>query len=102
MWPTHCVQNTKGAEFHEAVPVQSDEIIISKGMLERVDSYSSFGSPPEDTGLNDQLKERNVTEVYCVGLAYDYCVGSTAEDAAKNGYKTYLLTDASRSVADAT
>ena len=70
-------------------------------MLERVDSYSGFGSPPEQTTLKDELTKRGVTEVYCVGLAYDYCVGSTAVDAAKNGFKTYLLTDATRSVADA-
>ena len=97
MWPTHCVQNTRGAEFHESVPVESDEIIVSKGMLERVDSYSGFGSPPETTTLKDELTSRGVTEVYCVGLAYDYCVGSTAVDAAKNGFKTYLLTDATKS-----
>merc|ERR1711976_555622 len=100
MWPTHCVQDTDGAKFHEAVPVQDDEIIVSKGMLERVDSYSGFGSPPEKTTLDEELKSRGIEEIYCVGLAYDYCVGSTAEDGAKLGYKTYLLTDATRSVAE--
>ena len=66
-----------------------------------MDSYSGFGSPPEKTELLDELKKEGVTEVYCVGLAYDYCVGSTAEDAAKNGFKTFIVTDATRAVAPA-
>ena len=100
MWPTHCVQGTKGAEFHPGVPVRDDEIIIDKGTLERVDSYSGFGTAPEVTTLKAKLDSRGVTEIYVVGLAYDYCVGSTAVDGAKNGFKTYLLTDATRSVAE--
>ena len=100
MWPVHCVQNSHGAEFHEEVFPEQDEIVIDKGLLERVDSYSGFGSPPEKTTLKDELTSRGVTELYCVGLAYDYCVGSTAVDGAKNGFKTFLITDATKSVAD--
>ncbi len=74
------------------------EIVIDKGTLERVDSYSGFGSHPEKTNLFDQLSQRGVKTIYCVGLAYDYCVGSTAEDGAKLGFKTYLIRDATRSV----
>ena len=69
-------------------------------MQERVDSYSGFGSPPEVTSLLVHLRRKNVTKLYCVGLAYDYCVGSTARDGAKNGFRTYLITDATRAVAD--
>mmetsp|Transcript_3088 Transcript_3088/g.2073 ORF Transcript_3088/g.2073 Transcript_3088/m.2073 type:complete len:80 (+) Transcript_3088:404-643(+) len=68
-------------------------------MVQRVDSYSGFGTPPEKTTLEDILREKGVTTIYCVGLAYDYCVGSTAYDGAKLGFKTYLLTDATKSVA---
>ena len=66
--------------------------------MERVDSYSGFGSHPEKTSLHEELSKRNIKTVYCVGLAYDYCVGSTAEDAAKLGYKTFVIRDATRSV----
>ena len=76
------------------------EIIVDKGTDKTVDSYSGFGTPPEKTILLDELKKEGVTEIYCVGLAYDYCVGSTAEDGAKNGFKTYLVTDATKSVAE--
>ena len=102
MWPVHCVQGTKGAEFHEKCPVQDGEVIVDKGTDKTVDSYSGFGTPPEKTILLDELKKEGITEIYCVGLAYDYCVGSTAEDGAKNGFKTYLVTDAAKSVAAAT
>ena len=64
-----------------------------------VESYSGFGSEHENTGLTEKLKELGVTKVYCVGLAFDYCVGSTAESAAKENFETYLLTDVTRSVA---
>lgn len=99
MWPTHCVQGTKGADFHSDLLYTSEDIVISKGQNERVDSYSGFGTHPEKTELNDILRNNNIQEVYCVGLAFDYCVGSTAIDAAKNGYQTYLIRDATRSVA---
>ena len=64
-----------------------------------MDSYSGFGSAPEVTTLLADLKSKGVTKLYVVGLAYDYCVGSTAVDGAANGFKTYLITDATRSVA---
>lgn len=55
MWPAHCVQETQGAEFHPACSLREGEIVIDKGTLERVDSYSGFGSYPEKTPLLDEL-----------------------------------------------
>ena len=51
------------------------------------------------TTLLENLQSRGVTKLYVVGLAYDYCVGSTAVDGKKNGFTTYLVTDATKSVA---
>ena len=102
MWPVHCVQNTKGAEWHEKCEPRDGEVVVDKGTDKTVDSYSGFGTAPEKTILLDELKKEGITEIYCVGLAYDYCVGSTAEDGAKNGFKTYLVTDATKSVNEAT
>lgn len=100
MWPVHCLQGSTGAEFHKDLKIKkNDDIIVSKGQLERVDSYSGFGSPPEKTNLEVVLKQHNITTVYCVGLAFDYCVGSTAFDAQMCGFDTHLLKDATRSVA---
>ena len=98
MWPTHCVQNTYGAQFHEDLEIDEKDIIIDKGLLERTDSYSGFGSPPEKTGLADRLREKLVTHITCVGLAYDYSVGSTARDGSIEGFTTYLVSDATKSV----
>ena len=67
-----------------------------------VESYSGFGNDHEDTGLTNVLKEKEVGIVYCCGLAYDYCVGSTAESAAKAGFESFVLSDATKSVAEPT
>jgi nicotinamidase/pyrazinamidase len=99
IWPAHCVVGTSGAEFHADLTVLDSDIIVSKGVLERVDSYSGFGSSLEVTELHKILSENGIKRVFCVGLAYDYCVGSTAIDAAIRGYETFLIRDATRSVA---
>ena len=72
MWPTHCVQDTYGSQFPKDLEVVDTDIIVRKGTLERVDSYSGFGTPPEDTGLNKLLHDHKITTVYCVGLVFDY------------------------------
>ena len=102
MWPDHCVQGSFGAEFQKDVVVKDTDIQVLKGQDQWVESYSGFGSELEDTGLAKALKEKGVGTIYCCGLAYDYCVGSTAEDGPKSGFKTYLITDAARSVAETT
>lgn len=57
MWPTHCVQGTFGAEFHKELEINKErDIVVSKGQLDRVDSYSGFGSHPEKTELESILK----------------------------------------------
>mmetsp|Transcript_7818 Transcript_7818/g.7062 ORF Transcript_7818/g.7062 Transcript_7818/m.7062 type:complete len:125 (+) Transcript_7818:289-663(+) len=99
MWPDHCVQGSKGSELHKDLVVDEADVNIKKGLDVDVDSYSAFGTSPEDTGLSKILKDKGIKTVYVTGLAFDYCVGSTSLDAAKNGFETYLVTDASRSVA---
>lgn len=102
MWPTHCVVGTPGCEYHQDLVVKKTDKEILKGTVKMVESYSGFGGDGEETGLNKYLKQQGIKQVFSVGLAYDYCVGSTAVDAAKNGYKSYLINDASRSVSDET
>lgn len=101
-WPVHCVQETKGAEFHpllnlgRRVAVVS---IVSKGVNHGEDAYSAFdGRLANGLTLDEFLKTNGVEIVYVGGLATDYCVKATAIDAAKLGYETYLLLDASRAV----
>ena len=92
-WPVHCVQDTKGAEFH---PDLIDDIrirTISKGMGDE-DSYSAF----DGTDLALQLRQLGVEEVWVGGLATDYCVKNTVLDARKEGFSVKALEDAMRAV----
>ena len=100
MWPVHCVQGSKGAEYHPEFVIKDSDVEVLKGQMKMVESYSGFGGDGEDTKLAELLRERGVTRVVCCGLAYDYCVGSTAESAAKEGFETYLVSDATRSVSE--
>jgi len=100
LWPDHCIQNSAGAELNSKL--HSDRItkIFQKGTDKTVDSYSGFfdNGKKKDTGLADYLKSRNVTEVFIVGLATDYCVKFTAIDAAELGFNTTVIADATRAV----
>lgn len=100
LWPVHCVEETKGAEFHSSLHTKKWANIIQKGTDVMVDSYSGFfdNNRKKDTGLADYLKKHGVKEVYVVGLAADYCVKFTVLDALKEGFKTYLIKDATRAV----
>jgi len=99
MWPVHCIQGSKGAEYHPDFEFNPDvDIEVLKGTKRWVESYSGFGGEGEDAGLERKPREHDVKAIYVVGLAYDYCVGSTAIDGAKLGFKTFLLEDASRAV----
>ena len=93
VWPVHCVQNTKGAEFHPALRDDSRITVVSKGLGD-TDCYSAF----DETDLLDQLHQQNVEEVVVGGLATDYCVKSTVLDALKNGFKVKALANAMRAV----
>ena len=93
VWPVHCVQNTKGAEFHPALRDDPRITVISKGLGD-IDCYSAF----DETDLLDQLHQQNVEEVVVGGLATDYCVKSTVLDALKHGFKVKALKNAMRAV----
>ena len=92
-WPVHCVQNTKGAEFHPALRDDPRIKVISKGLGD-TDCYSAF----DETDLASQLHEQNVEEVVVGGLATDYCVKNTVLDALKHGFKVKALKNAMRAV----
>lgn len=89
-WPPHCVQGTKGAEFHPNLCLPEGTVVIRKGSYPKVDAYSGF----LDSDLEEQLKRAEARRVFVGGLATDYCVLHTVLDALKRGFETYLLTDA--------
>jgi nicotinamidase/pyrazinamidase len=100
LWPIHCVQNTKGAEFVKELNTAKIQKVFVKGTDNTIDSYSGFfdNGHKKSTGLGDYLKEKGVSQVYVCGLATDYCVKFTALDAKQLGFETYLIEDASKGV----
>lgn len=100
MWPDHCVQGTPGADFAPTLRLPAHAAIFRKGSSPSVDSYSGFfdNDRRTDTGLNAHLRALDVSSVYVMGLATDYCVKFTALDARSLGYDTYLILDGCRGV----
>jgi nicotinamidase/pyrazinamidase len=100
LWPDHCVQGTRGAEFHPALHLPQAELILRKGFRPQIDSYSAFfeNDRATPTGLAGYLRERGLTRVFFAGLAYDYCVGYSALDARRLGFDAIVIRDACRAI----
>jgi nicotinamidase/pyrazinamidase len=91
-WPPHCVVGSFGAEFHPDLDTSRIEAVFRKGAFSA--AYSGFeGVDENETPLLDWLRQRRVDEVDVVGVATDYCVRMTAEDAARAGFATRVLLD---------
>lgn len=100
LWPVHCVQHSKGADFHPGLSRDKWKAIFQKGTNPMVDSYSGFFDNGKlgDTGLGGFLKKEGVDQIYVCGLATDYCVKFTVLDALAQGFETILVADACRAV----
>ena len=93
-WPVHCVQGTKGAQFHPKLKLPGETVLLYKGMDPKSESYSAFQAEDEK-GINflKLLKVLGIEEIYIAGLATDYCVKFSTFDAIKSGFKVKILTD---------
>ena len=100
LWPDHCVQGSRGAEFHDDLNVDRADLIIRKGFRREVDSYSAFFENDHETptGLEGYLRTRGIEKVTLVGLATDFCVNFSAVDAAKLGFETEVREDLTRAI----
>lgn len=100
LWPDHCVQHTKGAAFHPNLNTQRIMKIFQKGTDRNIDSYSGFYDNGHflSTGLAEWLRAQDVSTLYVMGLATDYCVKFTCLDAIAEGFKVYLVTAGCRGV----
>lgn len=100
LWPVHCVQNTKGADFVPGLNTSKIKKVFYKGMDKKIDSYSGFfdNEHKKSTGLGDYLNKKNVKDVYIVGVATDYCVKFTALDSISLGFNTFVILDATKGV----
>jgi nicotinamidase/pyrazinamidase len=94
-WPPHCVQGTAGAQFHPALKLPPEAIIVNKGDDPERHGYSAFeGHTSEGKTLLDDLRDRHITRVYVAGIATDYCVRQSALDALRAGLEVRVLPDA--------
>ena len=100
LWPDHCVQGTRGADFHPDLVQRRAELVIRKGFRAEIDSYSAFfeNDRTTPTGLAGYLRERAIAKLYLCGLATDFCVLYSALDAVRAGFAVTLLEDASRAI----
>ena len=100
LWPDHCVQGTPGAAFHSDLALPQAELIIRKGFRKEIDSYSAFyeNDRRTPTGLAGYLRERGVSRLHICGLATDFCVAYSAQDAASEGFEVVVLEDACRAI----
>ncbi len=100
LWPDHCIQNTEGSAFHKDLDIPHTELILRKGFRREIDSYSAFFENDHNTptGLGGYLRERGFSKIICVGLAFDFCVRYSAEDARAVGFETEVIEAACRSI----
>ncbi|HUJ13820.1 MAG TPA: bifunctional nicotinamidase/pyrazinamidase [Thermoanaerobaculia bacterium] len=100
LWPDHCVQGSRGAEFHPRLDLRRVAKIFQKGIDPGIDSYSAFfdNAHRRGTGLAEYLKSQSVTAIYVCGLATDYCVKFTTLDGRTLGFDTWIVEDGCRGV----
>ena len=100
LWPDHCVQGTRGAAFRDDLDIPHAQLVLRKGYHPTIDSYSAFyeNDRRTPTGLASYLRERGIRRVFLAGLAFDFCVRYSAEDARRVGFETVVIEDACRSI----
>lgn len=100
LWPDHCVQGTAGAEFRKDLQITHAELVLRKGYHRGIDSYSAFyeNDRKTHTGLAGYLRERGFSRVFMAGLAFDFCVRYSAEDARRETFNVGVIEDACRGI----
>jgi nicotinamidase/pyrazinamidase len=100
LWPDHCVQGTPGASFHRDLQIPHAALVIRKGLDPAIDSYSALyeNDRTTPTGLTGYLRERGIKRLFLAGLALDFCVRYSAEDAVREGFAVVIIADACRGI----
>lgn len=100
LWPDHAIQGTANAVLHPGLDTSRIEVIIRKGYDRNIDSYSTFfeNDHRTSTGLDGWLRGRGMTRIFLAGLAMDFCVAWSAEDAVRLGFEVVVIEDACRGI----
>jgi nicotinamidase/pyrazinamidase len=101
LWPDHGIAGTHEAMIHPDIDQSRIEVVIRKGCRITLDSYSAFfeNDHATATGLDGWLRQRGFQQLFLCGLATDFCVAWSAEDAARLGYDVTIVEDACRAIA---
>src|SRR5579862_3660872 len=100
LWPDHCIQGSTGADFHKGLETGRASLVLRKGLHRDIDSYSAFyeNDHKTPTGLCGYLRERGWKTLFFVGLAFDFCVRYSAEDARRAGFDAVVVEEACRGI----
>jgi nicotinamidase/pyrazinamidase len=100
LWPDHCVQGTAGAALRQDLQIPHAELVLRKGYHREIDSYSAFyeNDRKTHTGLAGYLRERGFGRIFLAGLAFDFCVRYSAEDARRECFESIVIEDACRGI----
>jgi nicotinamidase/pyrazinamidase len=100
LWPDHALQGSANAALHRDLDLRRLELIIRKGFRPELDSYSAFfeNDHKTPTGLDGWLRQRGFQRLFLAGLATDFCVAWSAQDAARLGYDVTVIEDACRGI----
>ncbi|QHO75582.1 nicotinamidase [Bradyrhizobium sp. CCBAU 051011] len=100
LWPDHCVQASSGADFHRGLETVRASLVVRKGFRRHIDSYSAFyeNDKKTPTGLAGYLRERDLKTLFFAGLAFDFCVRYSAEDARNAGFDAVVIEEACRGI----
>ena len=100
LWPDHGLQGSPGAALHPDLDTAKIELVVRKGFRAEIDSYSAFfeNDRQTPTGLAGYLRERGFARIFFAGLATDFCVAYSAEDAVRHGFEAFVVEDACRGI----
>lgn len=100
LWPDHCIEGTRGADFHSSLNWTTAHLVLRKGFRKAIDSYSAFFENDRltPTGLAGYLRERGIARLVLAGLATDYCVAYSAIDAVRLGFAATVPLVACRAI----
>ncbi len=100
LWPDHGIAGSPNAALHPDLDLRRVEVVIRKGFHPAIDSYSAFFENDHRTvtGLDGWLRQRGFRRLFLTGLATDFCVAWSAEDACRLGYDVFVVEDACRAI----
>ena len=100
LWPDHCIQGSRGANFHKNLNTNNSNLILRKGCNPKIDSYSAFfeNDKSTTTGLEGYLVKKEIKRLYLCGLAFDYCVFYSALDGINLGFDVFVFQDLTKAI----